>query len=349
MQPLTLSSTARKLLEVLRRSKDVISGEYVCELLGVSRAAVWKQVGRLQSLGYEIEPVPRRGYRLISSPDLPASWEVEPYLQTLRFGRPLLYYPTVSSTNDKAMELARKGAGEGTVVSTDHQTTGRGRLGRPWYSPPGKNLCFSMILRPDVPPAEAAQIILLASLALAATLENVVPETHPRVKWPNDLFIGGKKVAGLLCEMLAEPAHINVVILGIGVNVNVPADAFPESIAGTATSLAAEAGRTISRPRVLAEFLNTWEEFYWHRWRRDGLHSFMNEWRKRSLLLGRFVRVYCGHEVHGGIVVGLSERGGLKLRTADGKEHEILAGEARIGSDRLSREIREESDHSAAE
>ena len=249
-----------QLLQALREGGH-ISGEELGKRLKMTRTAIWKRVNRLRGLGYEIASSPRRGYSLVSVPDLLLPEEIEPGLYTKIFGRQIIFYHELSSTQAAAKELARQGAEEGTVVISETQSQGKGRKGREWSSAPGQGIQISVILRPRLKPAQSIQIPLVAGVAVAQAIAKVTP-LKPRIKWPNDLIVGRKKVGGILTEMSAEIDRIDYVVLGIGLNVNTPQALFPKEIGEIATSLAEELGGRVSRVRLLQSFLEEFEGLY---------------------------------------------------------------------------------------
>ena len=326
-----MNSLDHRILTLLRQHAGHLSGETIAHELGVSRTAVWKHVGGLRDLGYGIASVPNRGYRLERVPDLPLPTEVLPRLRTARLGRAYRFLPVADSTNRVATRLADEGAPEGTTVVADSQTAGRGRFTRSWFSPPGTNLHLSMVLRPALEPFTAPQVAIVASVAVTQAVERICPRLQVGIKWPNDVFLGGRKAAGLLCEMRAEADRIRHIVLGIGVNVNTPRDEFPPDIAGVATSLAAETGHSVARVPLLAAIINEFESLY-DRWRYEGLTCCRDAWNQRSVLNGRWVRVSALSGTVEGMAQGLSEAGGLLLALPQGTTREVLSGDAHIGS-----------------
>ena len=296
---------------------------------GLTRAAAWKYIERLRQWGYGIIASPRRGYCLTRTPDIPFPWEVEPFLTTRRLGRPLLYYDTLSSTNREAGHLAEVGAPEGLVVVTDYQTEGRGRLERSWHSPPGRNLLFSLLLRPEGPLDNATSLPLLLALALRRTLQTLTPSLNPMVKWPNDLLVDGRKIAGILCEMQAEPDRIRYLIAGLGLNVNMTRREFPPDLRITASSLRLLTNRPLSRPSLLAAFLNTFETFY-DQWRHDGFSPYLEEYRRCDALAGRPVRIQQNDRILEGWADGIEPDGALRLRQADATTVHVHSGDAHV-------------------
>lgn len=314
---------------IVRRLHDapVVSGGELARALGVSRAAVWKHVEHLRALGYRIEARHARGYRLAGVPDRLLPAEIQRRLRAARFGREVAYRAEVGSTNEEAARLARAGAPEGTLVVAEHQTAGRGRLGRRWASPRHLNLYASFVLRPALAPAEAPQISLVAAVAVARALAAAgAPEVA--IKWPNDCLIGGRKVAGILTEMDAELDRVRSVILGIGVNLNTPLRAFPAELRATATSLLHATGRRADRVAFTATLCDELEAVY-DRFLHEGFAAVAGDWERWSCLSGRAVTVACGDRRISGTVRGLDRDGRLVVHGPQGEER-IVAGDVTV-------------------
>jgi BirA family biotin operon repressor/biotin-[acetyl-CoA-carboxylase] ligase len=283
----------------------------------------------LRKDGYRVEAVPSRGYRLISSPDVINPHEVAAQLDGTTFGRHLEFVQLTASTNADAFRLAENGAAEGTVVLADAQSGGKGRRGRIWSSPAGVNLYCSVVLRPAIMPHEAPQLTFLSAVAVARAIElttNLIPE----IKWPNDLLISGKKVAGLLNEMSAETDGINFVILGIGVNLNMTAGQFPDDLRHPATSLLLESGREVDRSRFAGTMLSELDRLY-SGFLAHGFGPVRDEWQRRCNANGRQVIVSdSGTACTGGMFAGIDADGSLLLRTDDTVLHRITCGDVRV-------------------
>jgi BirA family biotin operon repressor/biotin-[acetyl-CoA-carboxylase] ligase len=305
--------------------EDFISGAALSDKLGLSRTAVWKHVEQLRRLGYRIDAQPSRGYRLIEVPDRLTSLEVSPLLNTRELGRTLHAFATIGSTNAEAHALAREGAFHGEVVIAEQQTEGRGRRGRTWVSPAGSNLYFSAILRPELPPARAPELTLLAAVALAETLREAGAATAS-IKWPNDLQIGGKKVAGILTELSADVERVHFIVLGIGVNLNVDPRTFPPEVAAIATSLMAERGQHVPRALFTAA-LFTKLEAWLDVWLEEGFAPIRAAWKQLSSTLGQEVLVRGEAKELRGLAEDLDETGALLLRLEDGRLERVLAGD----------------------
>jgi BirA family biotin operon repressor/biotin-[acetyl-CoA-carboxylase] ligase len=244
-------------------------------------------------------------------------------------GRDILFFPEIDSTNREARDRAREGAGAGTVVLADFQSRGRGRLGRAWESPSGANVYLSVILRPPIPPPAAPQITLLAGVSTARALSNV-SGLECRIKWPNDIFLRGKKMAGILAEMEGEGSETRFIILGIGVNVNWKKEEFPPELRDTATSLQAEKGEEFSRAAVTAGLLRELEAEYIS-FLREGFSSRLrNEWNRLSWVNGKPVTLRSPEGTISGRALGLDTDGALLLLDGEGNPRRFIAGEVSL-------------------
>lgn len=320
---------AGTILRLFREQGGFVSGGEISRSLRVSRTAVWKHISALRASGYVIEALPSRGYRLVSSPDLLDPAEIAAQLNTAVIGGRLVCLSETGSTNADAFRLAEEGAPEGTVVLADTQSRGKGRLGRNWSSPPGVNLYCSVILRPSVMPYEAPQLTFLSAVAVARAIE-LASGLRPEIKWPNDVLIGGGKVAGLLNEMSAETDRINFVILGIGVNLNMTAGQFPSDLRHPATSLLLETGRQVNRARFSSILLRELDLLYAD-FLALGFGRAREEWQERCNAHGREVAVNdAGREVARGMFDGIDGDGALLLRLPDGTVERILSGDVRV-------------------
>jgi len=318
----------RTLLALRRAGDGFLSGEELSRLLGVSRTAVWKAVQALREEGYEIISRPRQGYRLEKMPDLLLPAEIRWGLKTRWLGRNMYYKDVLASTNELARDLARRGEEEGTLVVTEEQVAGRGRRGRSWYSPRGQGLLFSLILRPPLQPAQAPQLTFLAAVAVAETLKEELG-LAAGIKWPNDIYIGGRKVAGILTELSAELDRVNYVIMGIGVNVNTPLEDFPPSLRGSATSLQVEAGRALSRVALLQELLLRLEDWY-KTFIQDGFVPLRRRWKDLALVLGKEVQVLGPNGTFSGVAVDVDDFGALLVQVPGGQVRRVLAGDVSL-------------------
>ncbi len=292
--------------------------------LSVTRAAIWKCIEALRGDGYEIESAAAKGYRLASVPDLLGEREIRLGLDTKYLGCEIHSLAEVDSTNSYASKLAAAGAPEGTVVVSEHQTAGRGRLGRKWVSPPGVNIYVSVILRPEVPPSDAPMVTLAASVALTRAIKAYgLPAA---IKWPNDVLINGRKAAGILTEMSAEPDLVRHIVLGVGIDVNMQKGAFPKELKETATSMMMELGGRVDRAGLLRRFLSELEGAY-GMFTRGEKEAVLNGWRELSCTLGRDVKVSTPSGETKGRALDLDASGGLMVELEGGRVETLTSGD----------------------
>lgn len=316
-----------RILELLRRQEGFLSGEDIGRELSITRAAVWKGIKKLREEGYEIEAVTNRGYRLTNPETMYNKRELEQGLKTKTMGQSIYFYEETDTTNNRARELALEGAPEGTLVVAEKQTAGRGRRGKVWESPLGTGIWMSLVLRPQIMPAEASVLTLLCGLATAEAIE---AETglSAGIKWPNDILINGKKAVGILTEMDCEMSEVHFVIPGIGINVNTAS--FPPEIADIATSLYLECGKTVSRRRLVHKVLERLEEHYETFLQTGSFTAMLEDYRKHCITLGKEVHVL-GREPFFAEALDITPEGELLVRRADnGKEEVVFSGEVSI-------------------
>jgi len=316
-----------QILNALRAAGDgTVSGAELSQQLGVSRAAVWARIEDLRALGYDIEASPHRGYRLVSTPDVLHADDLISRLGATRvIGRDIRVFEETTSTNDVIEKLARDGVKEGAVVFAESQTKGRGRLGRKWLSPARGGLWFSVLLRPDLPPQEATQLTVASATALRRAIE-LQTGLKAEIKWPNDILVGGKKVAGILTELSAELDRVKHVILGIGVNVNVSAGDFPSELRRLATSLQAELGKPVARPDLAVAILHALDLDY-ARIASGQFAAVASEWEEHGTTIGQDVIIRTGNRQIRGRAESLGEDGALLLRTDHGHLERIIGGD----------------------
>jgi BirA family biotin operon repressor/biotin-[acetyl-CoA-carboxylase] ligase len=319
-------STRKHLLSCLKENiRQWISGEQISDQLGISRTAIWKQIKQLKKDGYDIQSAPKKGYRLEQMADILVAEEIQAKLDTKIIGRPsVVVFKETDSTNHQAKILAANGNAEGTLVIADSQRQGRGRLGRVWFSPPGQNLYVSIILRPPIPPSQAPQLTLMSAVALALTLQQV--GLNAKIKWPNDILINQKKVAGILTEIGMEMDRVNWVVVGIGVNVNPSTHAIPFEIQPIATSIRIEKGTRFARTDLLCRLLKNFEMCY-EQLKTEGFVPIMAQWREMTHIIGQQVYVdIMSHRIFGR-VKAVDDDGVLLLEDAQGKIHRIFSGD----------------------
>ncbi len=310
-----------KLLDLLKKKHDYISGEDISASLGMSRQALWKHIQELRDNGYDIVAVPHLGYKLDSVPDRLFPQEIQHKLNTKFIGKKINYFDKVSSTMDEAMHLGMNGAPEGSLVIAESQGKGRGRLGRLWDSPRYKGIYLSLILRPDILPNRCPTLTLLAAVSICEAVSSACGlDCH--IKWPNDIFIHNKKLAGILTELNAEMDRVSFVLIGIGLNVN---NEKKDLVMG-ATSLKEQKKENINRIELLQELLRCIEENYVI-FQKEGPQIILEKWRKSSLTLGTRVKVACQKEQLEGQAVDIDSDGGLLIRKDSGIIEKVMSGD----------------------
>ena len=316
-----------RLLEIFNSSEEFVSGQVIADKLGISRNAVWKAVQKARKEGYEIEAVPRCGYRLINSKEAFGENSVRNALKTKWLGKELVFLEEVDSTNEECKRRSRKGAGEGLVVIADSQSAGKGRRGRGWTSDRGTTISMSYLLKPAFSPDIAPMLTLIMAMAAAEGIERITG-IDVRIKWPNDIVINGKKAVGILTEMTAEPDYIHEVVIGTGINVSV--EEFPEVIKETATSLFLETGKVFSRALIAAEITNSFE-IYYEKFKKDGsLSRLINAYNALCVNVGRRVRVLDPKGEYEAEAVGINEKGELVVENDRGELKYIYSGEVSV-------------------
>jgi len=314
-----------KILNFLRENRQsFVSGEEISHKLNVSRTAVWKHIHNLKEIGYEILAQPHLGYKLLNIPDRMLPDEITCGLNTESLGQKVICYTKIPSTNDRAYTLAEQSAAEGTLVIAEEQTQGRGRLGRPWVSPDHDGIYASLILRPEITPAEAGKITLTSSVSIAKTIRNLYG-IAALIKWPNDVLIDNEKICGILTEMSAEQDIIKFIILGIGININTDTKKLPKG----ATSLRSKLKKKINRLEFLKEMLSELERDYL-RLKKKEFSLIVDEWRNLSLTLGKRIKVNWRGAIVEGQAMDVDENGALIVRDDFGFSHHILSGDVQL-------------------
>jgi BirA family biotin operon repressor/biotin-[acetyl-CoA-carboxylase] ligase len=334
------ASDVERVLEALRRTEgEPCSGAGLSQRLQVSRSQIWKHVETLRAKGYGIEGSAGGGYRLISVPDRLYPEEILAGLETRWMARDIRYFESIDSTNRLGFDLAREGAPHGTVVIAEAQTAGRGRLGRSFYSPPHRNLYTSVVLRPSLSASEAATVILAAAIAVAETVaKSLASPGAVEIKWPNDVLLDGLKTSGILMELSAEATRVGFLVLGIGVNLNVDRDSFPEDFRSLATSLASQSGRTVDRADFTRRLFGTLEDVLDVHAER-GWDALRPRFQEFFRMLGRRIRISDLAEGETtGVCRAIDPDGALRLERDDGEGIRVLAGDVTIIKDGADRE-----------
>ena len=314
-------------MNALRHNKDsYVSGEELCKLADISRAAIWKHIEKLREEGYDIEAVPHLGYKLVSIPDFLIPSEIKWKLKTKVFGRSIISYRKVDSTNIIAYELAQKGMKEGAVILADEQVKGKGRHGRHWSSPSKGGIYMSCILRPSIAPNEISRITLLAAIAVAQAIRDF-SSLEVTIDWPNDIMMDQKKLCGILTEMRAEQDSVDFVVLGIGINVNSSKSELPKGASSIREELHRRGGKIIlSRVELTKKVLERLEEYY-NLMKSEGFEPIIDIWKDLSVMIGSRVKVSLHDKTFEGLAHDIDPDGALVVRTESGVLEKISSGD----------------------
>lgn len=314
-----MQSTRNKLIHLLATSDDqYISGQILSQKLNITRSAIWKHMKTLEKEGFKIEGKPKLGYRIVQFPDDLNEFSLKKGLDTEWIGKTIIYQDVITSTQHLAHELAQKQADHGTIVVASEQTNGKGRLAREWYSPNGKGIWLSLILRPTIFPYLAPQLTLLTATVLAEVIKSQT-DLNPKIKWPNDLLIQDRKVAGILTEMKAEQDQIEYLVIGIGLNVNIEKEDIPISLQSKATSLNIETGKKWEIIPLIQGILQTFEQEY-TAYLDKGFIDVKQKWERFGYKIGQNVWITTANDRWQAVFLGIAEDGALLMRTA---EHDI--------------------------
>jgi len=315
----------KNILNYLEQGK-YISGEFLAKKMGISRVGIWKQIQKLKMLNYDIISQQNSGYCLVSKPDLLLVDEIQDQLETDFIGHKIFYYHEVESTNNTAKKKAQSAQEvipEGTLVIAEKQLGGKGRIGRRWFSPQG-GIWLSIILYPHLSPAYIPRITLVTAVALARAIRRLT-KIQPLIKWPNDILIQEKKICGILTEMSAELDTINWLVIGVGINVNILHDEFPDEIKDISISLQEILNEKISRIELVKIFLKQFEVYY-QLLCKNKSELILEEWKKYSYTLGRHIKVKSGDRIISGKAVDISRNGALIIKKDNGESEEIISG-----------------------
>lgn len=305
-----------------------LSGQELAEKADCSRTAIWKHIEELRKDGFIIEAVKKKGYRLIGTTDRVTENEILIGLETKTLGRNVHFFETLQSTQIVAHQLAQENAPEGTLVVSEEQTVGRGRMARPWHSPPGTGVWMSLLLRPSLPPHRAPQFTLIAAVAVVNAIDDVCG-IQAEIKWPNDVLIKGKKVTGILTELQADSERIYSIIIGIGMNVN--QRSFPDELKAIATSLALETGSDIDRAKLIQRVL-VYIERYYELYLTKGFAPIKVLWESYAVTIGKQVIARTISGTIEGVAKGITDEGVLLVEDASGHTHSIYSADIEPGT-----------------
>lgn len=310
---------------ILDSGENFISGEQLSKKLGISRTAIWKHINALREEGYNIESVNKKGYRLAEKPDDILSPEnISHNLPTEFIGKKVIHLDTIGSTNDYAKEVGTKVKG-GTLVISEQQTKGKGRLGRSWKSKSGDGIWMTLIIKPKIEPYKAPFLTLVAGASVIKALNNLGVDAF--IKWPNDIIIDNKKICGILTELSAEMERVNYVVIGVGINIKTID--FPDEIKEKATSLYKQ-GYKLSRVDIVRQFCIEFEKLYKGYILDGNKHDTLEICRKHSAVIGKQVYVIKNNKKELVKCIDINENGNLLVREKNGEINEIMSGEVSI-------------------
>lgn len=319
------NNTKNLILSMLKKSDDYISGEQLSQTIGITRSAIWKYIKTLRSEGYDIDSVTNKGYKLLDCNSAINKFELTEGLKTKWLAKTLIYLPIVDSTNQEIKRIASLHP-HGTVIVAEHQTSGKGRLGRAWASPKGTGLWLSILLKPEIAPNQISGITLVCGLGVCKAIRKYT-ELNALIKWPNDIIIDNKKICGILTEMTAEADRINYAVTGIGINVNTTE--FDNEIKHKATSLSIEANTVINRAELFKEIMFSLEKEFDHYFSNpDGAVS--EEYTSLCATINREVTVKRGNSTFKGKAIGVESTGDLIIELADGTSVKVSSGEVTV-------------------
>ncbi len=331
MTTIELEHLAEQIISITRaKPGEFFKYETLARRLKVERLEVDEAMTQVVAWGYRVRRRRREAVAFLEPPDLLTASEIGYKLKTKLIGRNAQCYGIVQSTNDLAAQAAEASAPEGTIITAEQQTQGRGRFGRTWYSPYGTGIYVSIVLRPSFTPDRAPGISIMTALALTETLLPYFPD-DVRIKWPNDVLVSGRKVAGILTELSAEGNHINHIIVGVGINANQKAGDFPPELRESATSLRRVLKRKVNRAELLRAFLQHLERDYLA-YNKSGLKPAHARLKRYSALIGEHITLHSGPHVIEGKAVDFDPNGALILET-HGHRLTISAGEVSVAKE----------------
>lgn len=316
-----------KVLKILSGTKEYVSGEALSKELGVSRTAIWKVINRLKEEGYDISSVRNKGYLIKKETTELVEDSIRMHLPENSRFQQVKVYDAIDSTNSQAKQLWQQGLREESIILAREQTAGKGRRGKCWLSPKDQGIFMSLLLMPDIEPTHASMMTLIAGIAVVEAIEKVTG-LSPMIKWPNDVVIGDRKVCGILTEMSAEMDYVHYVIVGIGINVN--QESFDDEIAAIATSISNCYGDLISRPILIGEIIDKFEELYNQFQKTKDLSFVVEAYNKCCVNIGRMLKVTNRNGELIGTGVAVLSDGTLQIKLMDGTITSVNAGEVSV-------------------
>jgi len=322
-----LPDSAFKVLEILERTETPVSGETISNELGITRSAVWKHIQELRAMGYEIFSSQKEGYKLTRTSNKLLPYEIHKKLKTQFIGKKIRYLENTPSTIWVGKQMCLEGdvaKMHGLVIIAEEQTGGIGRMGRAWVSPSG-GIWITIVLKPNVPIDHVFMITMAGSIAIARAIRNEF-DLGALIKWPNDIFIGNKKVAGLLLELAAEADAVHYCLLSIGIDVNVPLNQFSPALQKDITSISAEVGHEVDRASFLARILKEFESRYLLIESKE-YETIIREWKSLSCTLENRVQIRTLKNSFEGEAIDIDEFGALIIRKDNGKLERVISGD----------------------
>ena len=316
-----------EILKMLKDKEGYVSGQEICEVLGVSRTAVWKGINRLKEDGYEIEAVRNKGYKLGYAQSVFSAEEITTRLNTKWLGKKILYKKEMDSTNTQAKLLADKNDAHGMLIIADKQTNGKGRRGRHWDSPSEDNIYMSIVLKPELNPSVAPMLTLLMAFCITSVIREEL-RIDAKIKWPNDVVVSGKKVCGILTEMVAEIDYINYVVIGSGINVNM--ENISKELSTKATSLKLELKKHCDRVKLTAKIIEEFEKQYELFLKKENLEEIVEQYNVWLVNADEEVAIHRDNKVVKAYAKGIIKSGELMVIHESGEEEFIASGEVSI-------------------
>lgn len=310
-----------KILTILRNSDKYISGQQLCESLGVSRTAVWKVINGLKEEGYEIESITNKGYRIMKYPDIVTKSEIESRLETHFAGRKVIYFDEIDSTNTCAKQIAEEQETDGVLIVAEQQLHGKGRRGREWSSPKGTGIWMSLIVKPNIKPQNASMLTLVTALAVTKSIKKLY-HLDAFIKWPNDIVINGKKLCGILTEMSAQLDYINHIVIGIGINANTKE--FLTDLKEIATSISIEYKKNIARAELIADILKEFEYYYSIFLEDENMNQLCEDYNKVLINRNKEVIISERNDSYTALALGINSFGELLVLVDKGTENECM-------------------------
>lgn len=317
-----------KILELLKNTNGYISGQKLCENLGVSRTAIWKMINQLKEEGYVIDSINNKGYKIVSCPDTLSKSELESSLALSGTDmlNKLISLNEVDSTNTRAKLEAEKGAPDWTLVIADKQTGGKGRRGRGFTSPAGVGIFMTLILKPKFLPTKASMLTLISGMAVCKGIREMT-KLEAMIKWPNDIVVNGKKICGILTEMSSELEAINYIVTGIGINVN--NEDFSAELKDKATSIKLETQKNFRRSDIIASVLKHFKTYYDIFLKTTDLSLLKDEYNSFMINTGKNILVVQDGESYEAVAKSIDNDGELIIER-DGQISKIISGEVSV-------------------